>query len=355
MCAAGAIRVLIVDDNRTTRKVIRAALESEGIAVVGEAGTGLEAINQVRALHPDLVTMDNEMPVMNGLEAIERIMAEHPVPILVVAAQVGVRTAFSAISKGALDVLELQAEPGAPWPALIKKVRLLAKVDITAHLAAMKHRDQPAPAPPAPPAPAPRPAPRKAHAVQDLAIVAIAASTGGPQALQVLLSHLPAFPVPIVVAQHMTSGFSKGMTEWLDGAAALTIREAEDGETLHAGAVYVNPPECSMRITAEGVVRLEEPAAHLIYHPSCDFLLKSVAKAYQGRAVAAILTGMGSDGVAGMRAVKAAGGFTLAQDEATSVVFGMNRLAVEAQCIDKVISLHDLAAELLRLALPAPW
>lgn len=352
MCAAGAIRVLIVDDNRAARKVIRAALEAEGISVVGEAGTGLEALNQIRALHPDLVTMDNEMPVMNGLEAIERIMAEHPVPILVVAAQLGVRAAFSAISKGALDVLALQAEPGAPWPALIKKVRLLAKVDIMAHLAAMKQRDQPAPPPPA--APATRPAPRKAHGVEKLAIVAIAASTGGPQALQVLFSQLAAYPCPIVVAQHMTSGFSKGMTEWLDGSAGLTIREAEDGETLQAGTVYINPPECSMRVSAGGLVRLEEPAASLIYHPSCDFLLESVAKAFQGRAAAAILTGMGSDGVAGMRAVKAAGGLTLAQDEATSVVFGMNRLAVEAQCIDKVISIHDLAAELLRLALPAP-
>jgi two-component system chemotaxis response regulator CheB len=261
-----------------------------------------------------------------------------------------VRTAFSAISKGALDVLELQAQPGAPWPALLKKVRLLAKVDIAAHLAAMKNRDRPAP----PPVPKPVFVGRKAHSVESLGIVAIAASTGGPQALQVLFGQLPAFPCPIVVAQHMTSGFNKGMTDWLDGTAALAIREAEDGETLRAGTVYLNPPEYSMRITAEGVVQLEEPAAHLIYHPSCDFMLKSVAKAYQGRAVAAILTGMGSDGVAGMRAIKAAGGLTLAQDEATSVVFGMNRLAVENQCIDKVISLHDLAAELLRLAAPAP-
>jgi two-component system chemotaxis response regulator CheB len=152
----------------------------------------------------------------------------------------------------------------------------------------------------------------------------------------------------------MTSGFNKGMTEWLDRTAALTIREAENGETLHPGTVYINPPEWSMRITGEGAVYLDEPAAHLIYHPSCDFMLKSVAKAYQGRAVAAILTGMGSDGVAGMRAIKAEAGVTLAQDEATSVVFGMNRLAVEARCIDQVVSLHDLTAELLRLAIPAP-
>jgi len=351
MSAAETIRVLIVDDNRLIRKVIRAALEAGGITVVGEAGNGLEAIHQIQALNPDLVTMDIEMPVMSGLDAIERIMAQHPVPILVVASQVGVRTAFSAISNGALDVLELQAEPGVPWPALLKKVNLVAKVDISAHQAAMKRRDLPVS-----PVPAPKPLARPAGPVENLGIVAIAASTGGPQALQMVLSKLPAsFPCPIVVAQHMTSGFNKGMTEWLDRTAALAIREAEHGETLHAGAVYINPPEWSMRITAEGVVHLDEPAADLIYHPSCDFMLKSVAKAYQGRAVAAILTGMGSDGVAGMRAIKAAGGLTLAQDEATSVVFGMNRMAVEAQCIDRVISIHDLIAELLLLALPAPW
>jgi two-component system chemotaxis response regulator CheB len=291
------------------------------------------------------------MPVLGGLDAIERIMARHPVPILVVAAQVGVRTAFAAISKGALDALEFQPEPGAPWPMLLKKIRLLAKVDITAHLAAMKHRGLPDPDPqPVPQRPLTRP-----RWSEQLGIVAIAVSTGGPQALQVMLGQLPgSFPCPIVVAQHMTLGFSKGMTEWLDKAAALTIREAEHGETLHAGTVYLNPPECSMRLTDQGVVRLEPPDAQLIYHPSCDFMLESVAKAYQARAVAAILTGMGSDGVAGMRAIKAAGGLTLAQDEASSVVFGMNRLAVEAQCIDRVLPLRDLATELLRLAAPAP-
>jgi two-component system chemotaxis response regulator CheB len=263
-----------------------------------------------------------------------------------------VRTAFAAISKGALDVLELPAEAAAPWPALLKKVRLLARVDIQAHLAVMKTRGgSPAPAP----APLPVPAGRSGRSGAGLALVAIAASTGGPQALQVILSRLPAsFPWPILVAQHMTSGFSQGMTDWLDGNAALEVREAVHGETLRPGRVYVNPPERSMRIIGE-VVHLERPEATLIYHPSCDFMLQSVAKAYRDRVAAAILTGMGSDGVAGMRAVRVAGGITLAQDEATSAVFGMNRLAVEAQCIDQVLSLDNLAGEFLRLADPALW
>jgi two-component system chemotaxis response regulator CheB len=352
MDSAGAIRVLIVDDNRLTRKIIGTALGADpGILVVGEASGGLEAIAKVKALRPDLVTLAADLPAMSGLDAIEKIMAHCPVPILMVAARIGVRLAFSAISKGALDVLELPAEAAAPWPALLKKVRLLARVDIQAHLATLNVRGaSPGPAP----APMPGPAVRVDRSGAGLALVAIAASTGGPQALQVILSNLPAsFPWPILVAQHMTPGFSKGMTDWLDGNAALEVREAVHGEILRPGRVYINPPEFSMRISPDAVVRLEEPDAGLIYHPSCDFMLHSVAAAYQDRVAAAILTGMGSDGVAGMRAVKAAGGFTLAQDEATSPVFGMNRLAVEALCIDKVLPLNNLAGELLRLADPA--
>jgi len=345
----GAIKVLIVDDNRMTRRIISMALGADpGIAVVGEAAGGPEAISRIKALRPDLVTMAADLPAMSGLDAIERIMAQCPVPILMVAARIGVRTAFAAISKGALDVLELPAEVAAPWPALVKKVRLLARVDIQAHLASMKIRGTaPVPAP----APMPVRAEPKRRSGAGLSLVAIAASTGGPQALQAILSRLPAsFPWPIVVSQHMTTGFSKGMTDWLDGNAALEVREAVHGDRLRPGRVYINPPEYSMRITGEAMIHLEEPGAKLIYHPSCDFMLHSVAKAYRDHSAAAILTGMGSDGVAGMRAVKAGGGLTLAQDEATSVVFGMNRLAVEAQCIDQVLALDDLAGELLRLA-----
>jgi len=352
MESAPAIKVLIVDDDRLTRKIISMALGADpGITVVGEATGGLEAVAKVKALRPDLVTMAADLPDAGGLDAIEKIMAQCPVPILMVAAKIGVRTAFAAISKGALDVLELPAEVAAPWPLLVKKVRLLARVDIQAHLASMKIRgSSPSPSPAPAPPPMPAPAGRK-NRPGNLALVAIAASTGGPQALLAILARLPAsFPWPIVIAQHMTTGFSKGMTDWLDGNVALEVREAVHGEQLRPGRVYINPPEFSMRVTGEALVHLEQPGAKLIYHPSCDFMLLSVAQAYQDRVAAAILTGMGSDGVAGMRAVRAGGGLTLAQDEATSVVFGMNRLAVEAQCIDQVLSLDDLAGELLRLA-----
>jgi two-component system chemotaxis response regulator CheB len=349
------IRILIVDDKPMPRRIIRAALAPDpAFTVVGEAGSGQEAVAKVSALHPDLVTLAMELPDMNGLDAIERIMARHPVPILVVDAKVGVRAAFSAISKGALDVLELPAQAAEPWPALPKKIRLLANVDIAAHLATMKIRSQPTAAP-APPAPAPPP-PKHRHSGSGLGLLAIASSTGGPQALQAILCQLPpSFPWPIVIAQHMTTGFSKGMTDWLDGSVPLKVREAEHGDNLQAGTVYINPPEVSMRITDQAVVHLEQPDPKLIYHPSCDFMLTSVAAAYGDRVVAAILTGMGSDGVAGMRAIKAGGGLTLAEDEASSVVFGMNRLAVESRCIDQVMPLQALAAELLRLSAPAPW
>jgi two-component system chemotaxis response regulator CheB len=352
MDCAGAIKVLIVDDQPLTRKFIRLALGADpGLTVAGEAAGGLEAIDKIKALGPDLVTMAMDMPAMGGLDAIEKIMAQCPVPILVVAARIGVRAAFAAISAGALDVLEFPAEAGAPWPLLLKKVRLLARVDIQAHLATLKTRVRPGSAPVPAPGPAPARAGRTLRSGAGLDLVAIAASTGGPQALQVLLAQLPAgFPWPILVAQHMTTGFNREMADWLDRHAALEVREAVHGETLRPGRVYINPPEYSMGVTPEAVVVLEQPGPSLIYHPSCDFLLKSAARAFPGRVVAAILTGMGSDGVAGMRAIQQAGGLTLAQDEATSVVYGMNRQAVEARCIDQVLPLQDLAAELLRLA-----
>lgn len=333
------IRVLVVDDSGLVRDMIRAILESDpGIVVVGEAVNGVEAIAKVASLKPDIVTMDIEMPVMGGLEAIERIMAEHPMPILVVTALTGVRTAFNAVSKGALDVIEKPDISPENVDNLIKKVRLLAKVDVAAHLLTT----------------------RKHTGVVSVAggaiknnfakggIVAIAASTGGPQAIHNILAQLPAqFPLPIVITQHIAEGFTQGMVDWFNSGTPLKVSVAANGDYLAAGHVYVNPAENSMRVTERGMILLGDRDAKQLYHPSCNTLLSSVATAFREGVVGLIMSGMGDDGVTGMQSIREAGGVTLAQDAMSSVVYGMNRLAVERGYIQKVVPLVNIPAELM--------
>ena len=336
------IRVLVVDDSELVRDMIRAILESEpGIVIAGEAADGAEAVTKVVSLRPDIVTMDIEMPVMGGLEAIERIIAEHPVPILVVTALTGVRTAFAAVSKGALDVIEKPDISLENMRNLIRKIKVLSSVDVSAHQLAMSGRS------------------RSAHMSgatirKDFSkggVVAIAASTGGPQAIHSILTRLPAtFPLPIVVTQHIADGFTQGMVDWLNAVTPLTVRVAGNGDILAAGHVYINPAEHSMRITEQGMIILGDREVHKVYHPSCNTLLSSVATAYRERGIGLIMSGMGDDGVIGMKAIRKAGGSTIAQDAASSVIFGMNRLAVECGCIDRVVPLADIPADLMQRA-----
>jgi len=337
--SARHIRVLVVDDSAMVREMIRAILESHGIEVVGEAENGAEAVERVEELNPDIVTMDIEMPVMGGLEAIERIIARRPVPILAVTALTGVRTAFAAVSKGALDVIEKPDISPQNMQKLVQKIRVLARVDVAAHLAVSGRHGRPQPA--APPAFSPA-------AGSGKRLVAIAASTGGPQAISHILSRLPAsFPAPIVICQHIAEGFTRGMAEWLNGTTPLSVVVAAQGDTLTAGTVYVNPAEHAMRVTPQGTVTLGEGDAKLLYHPSCNTLLDSVAVSYRERAVGVILSGMGDDGVAGMQAIRRGGGLTLGQDAKSSVIYGMNRVAAERGCVEQILPLSDIPAELM--------
>lgn len=335
------IRVLVVDDSGMVRDMIRAILDSEeGIEVVGEACDGAEAVARVSELRPDIVTMDIEMPVMDGLESIERIMAEHPVPILAVTALTGVRTAFAAVSKGALDVIEKPDISPQNMQKLIQKIRLLSRVDVAAHLMGLSKRKGTVSGG----------AVGARHQATGKKVVVIAASTGGPQAIYGILSRLPAgFPAPIVISQHIAEGFTRGMADWLNGATPLTVAVAGQGDLLRAGRVYVNPAEHAMRITMQGTVLLGDSDPRLLYHPSCNTLLESVSAAYRERAIGVILSGMGDDGVLGMQAIRRRGGVTLAQDAMSSVIFGMNRVAAERGCIDRVLPLADIPSELLTL------
>lgn len=339
------VRVLLVDDSALARALLRELLEAApGIAVVGEAANGREAVRLAAELKPDLVTMDLEMPVMDGMAAIEEIMATKALPILVVSGHGDAQTAYAAVAKGALEVVAKPDLDPAGAEELIAKVRMLARVPVITHLRARHLAPAAAPRPAPPPCAAPDPAaaPR---------LFAIASSTGGPQALAALLPRLPApFPCPIVVAQHIADGFAAGMAEWLDGLAPLPVRLAADGEAVAPGTVYLSPSERHLTITPARRFALRERAAGDIYRPSCNTLLAAAAEVYGHRAVGIILTGMGSDGVAGMERIFRAGGTTLAQDEASSVIFGMNKVAIDRGWVQRVVSLDAMAGEMARLA-----
>ncbi len=340
---AAAIRVLIVDDSAMARSLLRAMFDSDpGFAVVAEAGNGREGVALAAAHRPDLVTMDLEMPEMGGIEAIAEIMATRPLPILVVSSFADARNAFAAVSRGAVDVI---AKPDLTDDEVVRfldKARLVASIRVITHMRALRPRPLPADAGMAP-LPPPRPA------ALPLVFV-IASSTGGPQALAQILGSLPpGFASPILVAQHVAPGFAAGLADWLSTVSALPVRLARHGEAVAAGAVQLSPSESHMAITAGGRIAFAAVQDGDIYRPSCNRLLDSVAAGYGRRAVGIILTGMGSDGAEGMRRLKTAGGRTIAQDEASSVVFGMNQRAIETGGIDKVLPLDAIAAEMIRL------
>ncbi len=344
------IRVLVVDDSRLTRDVIRSILTYDSeIEVIGEAGNGRDAVRKVLELGPDVVTMDVEMPVMNGLEAIKEIMAARAVPILVISSLGDARTAYNAISNGALEVLPKTDVDLENPHELISKIKLLSRVKVISHIKRMSVASDKDVAKPS----ESRPAQAAAFVPQGTGsrrfrIVAIASSTGGPKALAVLLADLPAgFPVPMVVAQHISDGFVAGMVDWLSTLCKLKIKVAEDGDPVLPGTVYVSPSSRHMKIMKGERVKLVDRKPEDIYRPSCDMLLSSVADAYGARSIGVILTGMGDDGVEGMGRIKQAGGLTIAQDEKSSAIFGMPRVAIEKGYADKVLPLERICSTIM--------
>ncbi|OQX19261.1 MAG: chemotaxis response regulator protein-glutamate methylesterase [Desulfobulbaceae bacterium A2] len=343
----GKIRVVIADDSSLARGLLHELLEEENdIEVVGEAGNGRQAIDLVRELHPDLVTMDLEMPVVNGLQAIEEIMCNNAVPILVVSSIADAHTALEAVGRGALEVVGKPDHTPAAAADFVAKVRLLAGVSVITRMRPHKILSTAdATLPPA------ELSPRLADTYQR--VFAIAASTGGPQALAQILPALPAgFPCPVLIAQHIADGFVDGMVDWLSELCRLPVRLASDGEWLQAGIIYLSPSERHFSVTPQRRVALVERGPQDVYRPSCDVLLSSVADVFGRRAIGIILSGMSSDGVNGLARIRAKGGMTLAQDEASSVIYGMNRVAFETGAVQQILPLEMIADTMTMLADP---
>ncbi len=336
----GQIRVVVADDSDLARELIIAILSTDKeITIVGEAKNGREAVEKVRELKPDILTIDIEMPVMNGLEAIEHIMGNIALPILVVTTRGDAHTAYAAISKGALDLVVKPDVNLAEARDFIQKIKLLSKIKVITHISgkgALKEK--------------PVEKPVVFTGPTSDRIVAIASSTGGPEALSIILSSLPeTIPCPVVIAQHNSDGFIPGLVEWLNRLAKLKVKVAEEGEPLVPGTVYVSPSEKHMEISLSRRVTFVERHPADIYRPSCDRLLSSVAHVYKAKSIGIIMTGMGSDGVRGMKQLKEAGGTTIAQDEKSCIVFGMPKVAIDSGCIDMILPLEEIGGKVVSL------
>ena len=340
------IRVLVVDDSPTVRSLLVAMMNGDqGLEVVGEASDGRKGVALTKKLKPDVITMDIQMPVMDGFQATKEIMISTPTPIVIVSGHVDIReltVSMQALSAGALSVLAKPAGPtnpnyGVHQKALLDTVKKMAGVKVVRHWREKGIKPKPAhlrhiPAPP----------PGISREV-----VAIAISTGGPGALQQLLTTLPRdFPAPILVVQHIAVGFVEGLVSWLDSVSSLRVKAAEDGEDLLNSTVYVAPSGFHLGVCKRGRVLLSEESPIGGFRPSGTFLFDSVASVFGQSAVCVIMTGMGQDGVAGLAAVREAGGRIVAQDEASSVVFGMPGAAIEAGLVDVVLPLATIVTQL---------
>jgi two-component system chemotaxis response regulator CheB len=330
------LRVLVVDDSPVQREILIGLLEKDPqIAVAGWSANGADALRAVERLQPDVITLDESMPLMGGLETARLIMRDWPTPIVMISADAH-RLTDEALAAGIVAVQDKRTLSLAKPTELVRLVKSMAMVRL------VRRRREPSPADglgiDASPA-------VKLPTTPE--IVAIGASTGGPQALREVLSRLPAnFPLPILVVQHTTAGYSSNLVDWLQVGTRLPVRVAEDGEPLDRGGVCIAPTQRHLVVQGRHMTLLDGPPVSL-HRPSATVLFRSVAAAYGGRAVGVLLTGMGDDGAAGLIDMKRAGALTMAQDEATCVVFGMPAEAIRLGAVDHILPPNQMTALLL--------
>ncbi|WP_313054828.1 protein-glutamate methylesterase/protein-glutamine glutaminase [Pseudomonas lopnurensis] len=363
-----AVKVLVVDDSGFFRRRVTEILSSDpNIQVVGTANNGREAIDQALALKPDVITMDYEMPMMDGITAVRQIMQRCPTPVLMFSSLTheGARVTLDALDAGAVDYLPKNFEDISRNPDKVKQL-LCEKV----HTVSRSNRrystfgssigaaptptrsaglTTPGPAAHGPGSAAPAPAPARSSAPKRKAykLVAIGTSTGGPVALQRVLTQLPAsFPAPIVLIQHMPAAFTKAFADRLDKLCRIRVKEAEDGDVLRPGLALLAPGGKQMMIDSRGAIRILPGDDRLNYKPCVDVTFGSAAKSFHDKVLAVVLTGMGADGREGARLLKQCGSQVWAQDEASCVIYGMPMAVVKANLSDAVYGLDDIGRNL---------
>ena len=382
-----AVKVLVVDDSGFFRRRVTEILSSDpNIQVVGTATNGKEAIEQALALKPDVITMDYEMPMMDGITAVRHIMQKIPTPVLMFSSLTheGARVTLDALDAGAVDFLPKNFEDISRNPQKVKQLLCEKILSISRSNRRFSGfgASQPAPAPaPVTPSAAPvagrAPAPAPARSVpsrtpaaagsahahshshapahtsaapkrKPYKLVAIGTSTGGPVALQRVLTQLPAgFPTPLVLIQHMPAAFTKAFAERLDKLCKISVKEAEDGDVLRPGLALLAPGGKQMMVDGRGTVKILPGDERLNYKPCVDITFGSAAKSYGDKVLAVVLTGMGADGREGARLLKQGGSTVWAQDEASCVIYGMPMAVVKADLADAIYSLDDVGRHLV--------
>jgi two-component system, chemotaxis family, protein-glutamate methylesterase/glutaminase len=338
-------RVLIVDDSAYMRKVLEELIRSDPkLEVVGQAKDGREAITMAQSLQPDVVTMDLNMPRMDGLEATQHIMTQNPRPILIVSSESrqGAASTLRALELGAIDFVP---KPSSAIDLDMKNVReeLLGKLKMAAKVRVVRTAARHDPS-------AGVEAKSQTPSVKDggnpearLPLVVIAASTGGPATLMRLMPRFPKnFPAAVVLVQHMPATFTSQLSLQLTEVASIRVKEAEANEQLQAGTIYVCPGSHHLRIALTGRIKLDDGPRISGYRPCADVALETAAAYGGANVIGVVLTGMGNDGAAGVQAVKAARGCVLAQDEATSVIFGMPAEAIRTGVVDQVLGIDEM-------------
>lgn len=348
-------RVLIVDDSAFMRKVIADIVNSDpDLTVVDTAKNGQEAVQKVLQLKPDVMTLDVEMPIMDGLSALEVIMRDAPMPVIMLSSltKEGADATLKALELGALDFITkpssiFQINTQNMQQELRDKLRMASRVSVRARSAPKRERIFTPPT--------------KNRSIESASvpkdgrirkIIAIGTSTGGPKALQDVIPNLPAnLPASVLIVQHMPPGFTKSLAERMDSISNMRVKEAEHNDILLPGWVYVAPGDYHMRVVREGHnfrIKLGDDAPVSGHRPSVDAMMESLADLKMSEIIGVIMTGMGSDGAKGLKNLKENRTYVIAQDEETCVVYGMPKSAVKLEAVDKIVSLYDIADEIIR-------
>ena len=351
------ISVLIVDDSAFIRKAMNRMLGSDPmIEVLGEACDGLEALEKIKGLKPDVVTLDVRMPDMDGLSALERIMQENPVPVLMVSSLTSKKNevTLKALEMGAVDFIDKSSCHTAMdiqdiEDSLIQKIKVIAGVDLK-KVVDSRHAVKPALF---------IPVTSKIEGKDENPshLVAIGTSTGGPMSLDMVLASIPGdYPGAILVVQHMPVGFTRSLAERMNRQCSMAVKEAEDGDIILPGNIYIAPGGYHLKIRYSNYrycAVLSKYPMDMPHCPSVDVMMKSIAEIWTGRILGIIMTGMGQDGAEGVRLIKEKGGTVLAQNEETCVVYGMPKAAYLTGCVDRMVPLDHLALEINKF--PGSW
>jgi two-component system chemotaxis response regulator CheB len=347
------IRVLVVDDSAYNRQAIVEMLESDGgIDVVGRAANGEEGLKEALSLKPDVITLDLEMPKMDGFTFLRILMSRQPTPVIVISSYSRKQNVFKALELGALDFI---AKPTRYLSPELHKIcdELVEKVVMVRHLRESNLKVRVVERQ-AVPQEAEAAATGAAAGIPDMALVVVGASTGGPPALQTFLQMLPRqLPVAYMMAQHMPENFTRAFSDRLNRYTGLEVSEAQGGEAVEPGRVFVAPGGKNLKVVRQGLVlrtEVDEVGPGAKYVPSIDALFRSAAEVMESKAMGVLMTGMGSDGREGILAIKQAGGKTVAESEETAVIFGMPKEAIDSGGVDTVLRLDEIAGEVVRFS-----